>query len=274
MTHSAFPAIVALLLVVASATMAHAAPPAGQDALAHGQIKVDVGGRKLNLYCTGAGSPTVLFEADGGRAGWDWSAVLPEVAARTRACVYDRAGMGFSDPIIRASSVANASKDLNFLIKNARMEGPFVIVGAGYGALVAQHFALRARGAVSGLVLVDAMHEEALPADRAAQLDAAIVCITAADGKGGAACSYPANLINGDSGDIGPKLAAAQAAQAGNPYYWRARASELDSLETSASQLRGARKPFGALPLVEVPQAGPAAIVAAVMQVLDLQGQK
>lgn len=274
MTHSPFTASAAFLLAAASATIAHAAPPEGQDALAHGQVKVDVGGRKLNVYCTGAGSPTVLFEADGGRAGWDWSAVLPEVARRTRACVYDRAGMGFSDPIIRAASVANASKDLNFLIKNAHMEGPFVVVGAGYGALVAQHFALRSRGAVTGLVLVDAMHEDALPADRAAQLDAAIACIGAADGKGGAACSYPASAINGDGGDIGPKLAAAQAAQAGNPYYWRARASELDSLETSAGQLRGARKPFGALPLVEVAQAGPAAIVAAVMQVLDRQAAK
>lgn len=277
MTHFAFPAIAAFLLAAASTHVAHAAPPEGQDALAHGQVKVDVGGRKLNLFCTGTGAPTVLFEADGGRAGWDWSAVLPEVAKRTRACVYDRAGMGFSDPIIRASSVANASKDLNFLIKNAHMEGPFVLVGAGYGALVAQHFALRSRGAVTGLVLVEAMHEDALPADRAARLDAAIACIGAAEGKGGAACAYPATGINGnsgDSGDIGPKLAAAQAAQAGSAYYWRARASELDSLETSAGQLRSARKPFGALPLVDVAHGEPAAIVAAVMQVLDQQAGK
>jgi hypothetical protein len=118
------PAIAAIASIVLASAGAHAAPPAGQDALAGGQVKVDVGGRKLNLYCTGKGSPTVLFEADGGRAGWDWSAVLPEVAKRTRACVYDRAGLGFSDPIMRASTVGNASRDLNFLIKNARMDAP------------------------------------------------------------------------------------------------------------------------------------------------------
>jgi len=252
-----------------TAAGAHATPPAGQDALAGAQVKVDVGGRKLNMYCTGKGSPTVLFEADGGRAGWDWSAVLPEVAKRTRACVYDRAGMGASDPAIRASTVANASKDLNFLIKNARMDAPFVLVGAGYGAMVAQHYALRSRGAVTGLVLVEAMHEDALPADRAARLDAALACLGAAEeGKTVAACAYPATAINGE---IGARLAAAQAAQVARPSYWRARASELDSLDTSAGQMRAARKPFGDMPLAEVPHGEPAAIVAAVMEVLDKQ---
>lgn len=257
-------ALVAALL----AGVAHAAPPAGQDALAGPQMKIDVGGRKLNMYCTGKGSPTVLFEADAGRAGWDWSAVLPEVAKRTRACVYDRAGLGSSDPIIRASTVANSSKDLNFLIKNARMEGPFVLVGAGYGAMVAQHFALRSRGAnVSGLVLVEPMHEDALPADRGAKLDAVVACLTASEqGKPGAGCAYPASSINGE---IGPALAAAQAAQAAKPTYWRARASELDSLDTSADQLRKARKPFGDIRVTEVPQAEPAAIIAAVTQLLE-----
>lgn len=256
-----------LLLAVASV---HAEPPAGQNALAGGQVKVDVGGRKLNLYCTGKGSPTVLFEADIGRAGWDWSAVLPEVAKRTRACVYDRGGLGASDPIIRASSVANASKDLNFLIKNAQLEAPFVLVGAGYGAMVAQHFALRSRNAaatIAGLVLVQPLHEDVLPADRNAQLDAVLVCLKAAEqGKVDAACAYPPTTINGE---IGAVLASAQAAQTLKPTYWRARASELDSLDISANQLRSARKPFGDLPVIEVQHAEPAAITAAVTQLLD-----
>jgi pimeloyl-ACP methyl ester carboxylesterase len=269
MINFALSAAVAATFLIAGAS-AHAAPPTGQDALAGPQVRVDVGGRKLNMYCTGKGSPTVLFEADGGRAGWDWSVVLPEVAKRTRACVYDRAGMGFSDPIIRASTVANASKDLNFLLKNARgVDAPFVLVGAGYGAMVAQHFALRSRGAVTGLVLVEAMHEDALPADRATRLDAALACLAAAEqGKTGAGCAYPGTSINGE---IGPSLAAAQATQMAKPTYWRARASELDSLETSASQMRSARKPFGDMPLAEVPHGETAAIVAAVMEVLDKQ---
>lgn len=271
MTNFALPAVAAAIILLTGAS-ARATPPTGQNALVGPQVKVDVGGRKLNMYCTGKGTPTVLFEADGGRAGWDWSAVLPEVAKRTRSCVYDRAGLGSSDAIIRASTVANASKDLSFLIKNARLDAPFVLVGAGYGAMVAQHFALRSRGAVTGLVLVEAMHEDALPADRAAKLEAAIACLAATEqGKSAAACAYPKTAINGE---IGPALEAAQAYQVAAPSYWRALASELDSLETSASQMRAARKSFGDMPLVEVPHGEPAAIVAAVMQVLDRQTAK
>jgi pimeloyl-ACP methyl ester carboxylesterase len=258
-------------LLTSSAHCAHAAPPASQDAFAGAQVRIDVGGRKLNLYCMGKGSPTVLFEADAGRAGWDWSTVMPLVAARTRACVYDRAGMGASDPIIRAASVGNASRDLGFLIRNARMEGPYVLVGAGYGAMVAQQFAWRSRGAVAGLVLVDAMQEDALPADRADQLQAALACLAAAEqGKTGAGCAYAPVAYNAE---LGPKLAGAQTAQALKPAYWRARASELDNLDVSAGQVRAARKAFE-IPVVPVPQPEAAAIVAAVMQVLDQQASK
>jgi pimeloyl-ACP methyl ester carboxylesterase len=195
---------------------------------------------------------------------------MPEVAKRTRACVYDRAGFGFSDPAIRASTAGNASRDLSFLLKNARMmEGPYVVVGAGFGAMIAQQFALRSRGGVTGLVLVEAMHEDALPKDSAASLAAADACLNAViQGAPGAGCAYPASAINGE---IGPALAAAQAAQVAKPAYWRARASELDNLAASASQMRSARKPFGDLPVIEVARGEPAAIVAAVMEVLDKQ---
>src|SRR6202050_4898160 len=59
---------------------------------------VDAGGFRLNLYCRGSGSPTVVFDS-----GWEdwvpaWSMVQPQIARWTRACSYDRAGTGFSDP--------------------------------------------------------------------------------------------------------------------------------------------------------------------------------
>src|SRR3954466_3037061 len=59
---------------------------------------VPVNGFRLNLYCLGSGSPTVVFDS-----GWEdwapaWSKVQPEVAKFTRACSYDRAGAGFSEP--------------------------------------------------------------------------------------------------------------------------------------------------------------------------------
>ncbi|WP_082616927.1 alpha/beta fold hydrolase [Massilia sp. Root418] len=281
-------AAAALLLAAAGSS---AAPPAGQDAYASGQVKVDVGDRKLNMYCMGKGSPTVLFEADGGRAGWDWSAVQPEVARRTRACVYDRAGMGFSDPATRAATVANATKDLHFMLKNARMDGPYVLVGAGFGAMIAQQFAARGRGNVAALVLVEPPADEELAAAAgasagaagsagtaanantggvpqpqasaaalAAALDVALACLDAASSGNIAAapaCAYA------PGGETGPRLAAAQAAQVGRPAYWRSRASEIDNLAAGASQLRAARKTFGDTPLVVLTREQSAQVAAA-----------
>ena len=124
--------------------------------------------------------------------------------------------------------------------------------------------------AVTGLVLVQPMHEDAPPADRAAQLDGALACLTAAEqGKADATCTYPATSFNTD---IGPALAAAQSAQAAKPAYWRARASEWDSLDTSASHLRTARKPFGDIRVAEVKDGQPAAVIDAVLAMLDAPG--
>src|SRR6058998_690879 len=70
-----------------------------------GRIVAAADGARLNLYCMGSGSPTVIFDS-----GWEdwapaWAKVQPEVAKFTRACSYDRAGVGFSDagPMPRTS---------------------------------------------------------------------------------------------------------------------------------------------------------------------------
>ena len=74
----------------------------------HPHELVDVGGgRKMNLYCRGEGRITVIF--DSGLSDWSsiWALVQPAVATRTRACTYDRAGMGYSDLSGRPSSPPN-----------------------------------------------------------------------------------------------------------------------------------------------------------------------
>jgi pimeloyl-ACP methyl ester carboxylesterase len=60
----------------------------------------NIGGYRLAYECAGAGSPTVILEAGYTASGIDTygSLILPELARRTRACTYDRAGDGLSDP--------------------------------------------------------------------------------------------------------------------------------------------------------------------------------
>jgi hypothetical protein len=88
----------ALVGVVAKARLQTAHPPVGQ--------LVDVGGYRLHLACEGAGSPTVILEAGAGNVGLHWALVQPQVATQTRVCVYDRGGMGWSDPSPRPRTPA------------------------------------------------------------------------------------------------------------------------------------------------------------------------
>src|SRR5437667_10071124 len=89
-----------LLLVVLMASVVAASgrgSPADIVYARPGQL-VDAGGFRLNLYCMGSGSPTVVFDSGWGDWAPAWSKVQPEIAKWTRACSYDRAGTGFSDP--------------------------------------------------------------------------------------------------------------------------------------------------------------------------------
>src|SRR3954462_2470510 len=58
---------------------------------------IAIGGHRLHLWCTGAGSPVAVLDAGLGGSSLDWSRVQPDVAGFTRVCSYDRAGMGWSD---------------------------------------------------------------------------------------------------------------------------------------------------------------------------------
>ena len=60
---------------------------------------IDIGGRTLNIFCSGEGSPTVILDSGGHTAGYTWIGIQPEIAKLTRTCWYDRAGYGWSDPL-------------------------------------------------------------------------------------------------------------------------------------------------------------------------------
>jgi hypothetical protein len=55
---------------------------------------VDVGGYRVHLYCTGAGSPTVFIV---GGFSFDWNLVQPKVAEFAKVCTYDVSGTAWSD---------------------------------------------------------------------------------------------------------------------------------------------------------------------------------
>lgn len=149
----------ALYQAIANRADAHRFPEAGR--------RVDVGGRKLKINCTGAGSPTVVLEAGLGDNSREWTAVQPEIAKFSRVCSYDRAGYGGSDPGSMPRTSDRIADELHALLQRAGETPPFLLVGHSFGGYNVRVFNGKFPGEVAGLVLVDASQEDqygALPA--------------------------------------------------------------------------------------------------------------
>ena len=119
-----------------------------------GQL-VDIGGRRINLYCTGTGTPTVVLMA--GISSWSpvWYKTQPMIAQKTRVCAFDRASYGFSDPAPRPQILSDTVNDLHAALEAALISGPYVLVGHSLGGVEARLYAQRWPQDVAGMILVD-----------------------------------------------------------------------------------------------------------------------
>ena len=144
------------LFALAGAVSAQSAPvPDGNFA---------VGGRRIRLACQGSGYPTVVVDAGLGTAPVEdnaWRQIAAKVAAVTRVCLYDRAGLGGSDPNPKPIITSlDSTADMARVLEVAGLHGPFLVVGHSIGGLHAQVFASRYPAKVAGLVLVSTTHPD------------------------------------------------------------------------------------------------------------------
>src|SRR5271168_3934946 len=152
----------ALLLLVGDVVLAQPelAPAMSEDKrllpyVEPGQL-VDIGGRRINLHCTGdADGPTVILMA--GLFSWSvvWYKTQPVIAQKTRVCSFDRAGYGFSDPGPRPQILSDVVDDLHAALNAGSIPGPYVLVGHSLGGIEARLYAQRWPKEVVGMVLVD-----------------------------------------------------------------------------------------------------------------------
>jgi pimeloyl-ACP methyl ester carboxylesterase len=148
----------ALLPACQSSTPAPATPAALPSAFTDGLV--DVGGLALHAHCVGAGTPVVVFEAGLGDDASPWRDVQAAVGRVTRACVYDRAGSGYSAPAPRPHPNRRMARELFALLERACVRGPYVLVGHSMGGVNVRLLASEHPDDVAGMVLVDAMGDD------------------------------------------------------------------------------------------------------------------
>jgi pimeloyl-ACP methyl ester carboxylesterase len=146
--------LAALSVLIGMDGIANAAP--GDEVYARPGQLVAAGGTRLNLYCMGHGAPAVVFDSGWGDWAPVWTIVQPEVAKWTRACSYDRAGTGFSDPGPAPRTSVRIADELRRALHNAGVHGPYILVGNAFGGNNVRTFAARYPTDVAGLVLVEA----------------------------------------------------------------------------------------------------------------------
>jgi pimeloyl-ACP methyl ester carboxylesterase len=127
-------------------------PPIGQ--------MVDIGGYRLHMHVEGEGTRTVILDAGAGGIGLSWELVRPVIAKVSRVVVYDRSGLGWSDPSPYPRDVYTMAVELHTLLNNAHIPGPYILVGHSLGGPIARQFAAKYPTEVSGLVMVDSAHEQ------------------------------------------------------------------------------------------------------------------
>jgi pimeloyl-ACP methyl ester carboxylesterase len=146
----------------------------------------------MNLYCMGSGNPTVAFES--GLSDWssNWALIQPAVAASTRACSYDRPGMGYSDSAPDPRTPEVAVEDLRRLLDGAGIDAPIVLVGHSLGGFYPKLFAVTYPDRIAGLAPVDPSEErlwERVDSRLASRSGTALVRTARKEGDDGIAAS-------------------------------------------------------------------------------------
>ena len=226
------------------------------------QQLVDIGGRRLNLYCQGHGTPTVILEGGLESSTIAWRKVHAELAKTTRVCAYDRAGCGFSDPGPLPRDTRSLADDLAALTKAARLRPPYVLVGASLGGGIVRLYADTHRADVGGMVLVDphTEHEEnRLEAVSPGFLqrikkgnDSLRACLTAVEAGVPAPGSKAAEDCVDDPDPEFPATVNDHFAQLSShaPFYRDALSESESELGSGADQVEASKRSYGALPLI------------------------
>ncbi|PSK60709.1 hypothetical protein B9Z65_859 [Elsinoe australis] len=121
-----------------------------------GNSTFDVAGNKV---------PTVLLEAGENPVEYQlapWALAAQENGTISRYCYWDRPGYGWSDNAPSPHTAGMSADALSEALAIQGETGPWVLVSAGYGSVVSRIFSSRHARMVTGVLLIDPLHEDLL----------------------------------------------------------------------------------------------------------------
>ena len=241
-------------------TTAFAETPAPNPALdvyaTPGELVAIADGKRLNLRCSGSGSPTVILESGAITDSMTWSDVQPLLAKTFRVCSYDRAGYGFSEGSASAPYIQSTANDLHALLQAAKIARPVVLVGHSLGTNIVREYASKYPADVRAIVLLDppaqnlegvsAQKREAVDKENAAMMESIAGC-------GRNAAKHPPELescLRPPNPKFSDALNAAQRASKSRPAFWESIGNALRAGRALDREPVLATEKHGAIPLL------------------------
>ncbi len=130
-------------------------PARTSSATLEAEQELAVDGRHFKAQCTGQG-PSVLLVSGLGATMGDWGDLPTRLGATARTCMYDRLGIGDSDPPRAAvQTFEDIADDLDGVISALRLPRPVVVVAHSFGGPIAVTWAARHQLDARALVLLD-----------------------------------------------------------------------------------------------------------------------
>lgn len=266
-------ALISGVIFTQTAATPHRPPPFNVNLYLHPQRLVDIGGRRLNIICTGSGSPTVILEGGLLADSTPWRFVQPAISRNTKVCSYDRAGLGFSDPAGEPRDAAAVVHDLHALLQRGGIPAPYVLVGWSIGGPYTRLYQYRYPNEVVGLVEVDPDTEFFTQADDAkivmsvmhkpsswydeqvqewyGQFDNCAKNVTRGTCTffpGAAAYLHARGCPKASDAECA--IAEVRSKHLAQPWFWKDEMLEVQVENMSHSEVRAAERPYSDLPLI------------------------
>ena len=130
---------------------------------------ISIGGHDLYLRVDGPdrvpGQPVVILESGLGGSSASWPLVTRYLTPFIRVYTHDRAGLGkseinpFANQYEPGVYAERAAEDLDKLLREAGVDGPFILVPMSWGGIVAREFLERRKDDVVGMVMIECVQE-------------------------------------------------------------------------------------------------------------------